>query len=655
MGLMKYLKGTAALLTIAALAFALSGCGGGEKKKTKNFDVPADQLPAGVVSVITPRPNNETLFVRALVQEAARRNYVAKKYNEALIHYDSKKGNAAEHKKLLQKAKMAWKSARDAASVAAFYAIGLSQMERTKGYDPYQKTAMLTVPEIHLMPVAYAKEDKKLNTKEEVFSKYSKMTIVKDILKVPEGKRLLAISKMYHTSGETAIEIMRTVNPNYRAAEQGSSMAADAADVAYKAANIAKTAGKAAGVVVAGAAAVAAAPAAVPAAVAVVAVKTADTVVDAHQTYTVLTKDEEDKDLDQLLKYTETADTAVSIVTFDLTKPVMKMKGVGQYKFVEGATTADKIKGYGYMTGKGFQSGFGELAKLELGNAARLINVEGSYNALGVVTGVYSRMTDSPQDNKEKPKVYDPNAAWALSACEREDGRIETRTSVFDLINKQYDTEENRKKAQALGKKIGDIIESAKEEKEKKAKSATASHKELEKEAEEAANAGGAGNYQKVFDVFLDSARKEMIENFLDGGSKQDLDKLISEMAGEEMKATGVMISTDAQGNIVKASIVGEKKDAPFAPSKVAGSYKVYVPKEKTTAYVTVRPNGGTISVSYYYYWEITNSKGEVTKRQKESEGPFTPSYDPQTGRGTAGKYSFWFTNNGGQMSLSVR
>ena len=47
----------------------------------------------------------------------------------------------------------------------------------------------------------------KLTTKEEVFSKYSKMTIVKDILKVPDGKRLLAISKMYHTSGETAIEI----------------------------------------------------------------------------------------------------------------------------------------------------------------------------------------------------------------------------------------------------------------------------------------------------------------------------------------------------------------------------------------------------------------------------------------------------------------
>ena len=650
MRLTNCLKGAAAVLTVAILAFSLSGCGGG-KKETKKYSVPADQLPAGIVSVITPRPNNETLFVRALVQEAVRRNYVAKKYNEALIHYDPKKGKVAEHKKLLQKSKKAWKSARDAASVAMFYAMGLSRMEREKGYDPYQKTAMLTVPEIRLMPTAYAKEEKKLNTKEEVFAKYSKMTIVKDMLKFPEGKRLLAISKMYHTDGQTAVEIMRTVNPNYRDAEQGKSMAADVADVAYKAANVAKTAGKAAGVVVAGAAAVAAAPAAVPAAVAVVAVKTADTVVDAHQTYTVLKTGEEDKDLNQMLKYTETADTAVSIVTFDLTKPVMNLKGTGQYKFVQGATTADKVRGYGYMTGQGLRSGLGELAKGELKSAVGLVNLEGSYNALGVVSGVYSRVTDEPENkNNEKPKVYDPNAAWVLTAREREDGKIETRTGIFDLINKSYDTEENRKKAKALEKKIDDIIKQAKEEDKKKAAAATASHKELEKQAEEAASAGGANHYKEMFDIFLDSTRKGMLEAFLAGGSSKDLDKLLSDAAGVEMKATGLTISRDAKGNITSASIAGEKVAPPFAPSKVAGSYKVYVPRHKTTAYVTVRPNGGTISASYYYF--VTVGKDQ----KKESVGPFTPSYNPQTGHGTAGAYSFQFTDNGGgQMSLTVR
>ena len=83
---------------------------------------------------------------------------------------------------ILKKTKRAWQEARDAASVAMFYAMGLSQLEREEGYDPYQKSAMLTIPEIRLMPTAYAKENRKLNTKEEVFSKYTKMDIVKDIL-----------------------------------------------------------------------------------------------------------------------------------------------------------------------------------------------------------------------------------------------------------------------------------------------------------------------------------------------------------------------------------------------------------------------------------------------------------------------------------------
>ena len=96
MGLMKYLKGSAAVLTVAVLVLVLNGCGGG-KKEVKKFSVPVDKLPEGVISVIKPKPNNETIFVRALVQESIRRNQVAMLYNEALIHYDPKKGSAAEH------------------------------------------------------------------------------------------------------------------------------------------------------------------------------------------------------------------------------------------------------------------------------------------------------------------------------------------------------------------------------------------------------------------------------------------------------------------------------------------------------------------------------------------------------------------------------
>ena len=93
MGLTKFLKGITAVLTVAALTFALGGCGGGKKKANK-FTVPKEKLPAGVVSVIRPRPNNETLFVRMLVHEAVRRNCVAQMYTKALIHYDLTKGNA---------------------------------------------------------------------------------------------------------------------------------------------------------------------------------------------------------------------------------------------------------------------------------------------------------------------------------------------------------------------------------------------------------------------------------------------------------------------------------------------------------------------------------------------------------------------------------
>ena len=643
MGLKKHLKGTAALLTVAALTLALNGCGG--KKEAKKFSVPVDKLPEGVISVIKPKPNKETLFVRALVQESVRRNYEAKLYNEALIHYDPRKGSAADHERLLKKAKAAWKSARDSASVAMFYAMGLSQLERTEGYDPYQKSkAMLTVPEIHLMPTVYAKENK-LNTKEEVYSNIHgsyKVGIKKEIEQFPEGKQLLAISTMYHTDGKTACDIMKDVNPDYF--NRGRSWEDISYDVAYRSANVAKTAGKVAGI---GLAAVGTAAAATPAAIVAggiaVTVKIVDTGLDAVQTSLVVLTGEEDKGLDKALKVTGTADTICSIATFDLTKPVFKGKTYG-VRFKPEATFSDKLKGYAYLSKENLKS----LPSSSLKDIilTKGLADEGNYNALGLVTGLVNLPKGSENNDK----------AIVVTGCETVDGRFETRTGVFEAIDKSFDTEENRKKAQALAAKIDDIIKRGKEEDEKKAAAATKSSQDLEKDAENVANAGGAGDYKNMFDMFIDSTRKGLIESILGpGGNMSDLDKILSEAAGEEMKATGLIISKDDKGNIKSVQVVGEKKNAgaPFAPSKVVGTYRVYVPKEKNHATVTVRDQGGRLSVSYKYQVEID---GKVSENAKvHAYGPYTPSYDPQTGRGQLGEYSFQFTNNGGQMSLTVR
>ena len=632
MGITKYLKGTAAVLTVAALAFALNGCGG--KKKAEKFSVPVDKLPEGVISVIRPKPNNETIFVRALVQEAVRRNVVARQYNEALIHYDMKKGNAKDHERLLKKTKKAWQEARNAASVATFYAMGLSQLERTEGYDPYQKTAMLRVPEIRLMPTAYAKEKGKLNTKEEVYSKIHgsyKVGIKKEIDKFPEGKQLLAISTMYHTSGQTACEIMKDVNPDYN--RQGKSWEEIGYDVAYRGANVAKTAGKIAGV---GLAAVGTAAVATPVAVIVggivVTVKIVDTGLDAIQTGMVVFTGEEDKELNKALAVTGTADTIVSLATFDLTKPVLG-KGLP-----DGAKLADYTRG----GVQGSKDAIKLLSGGQLKDAAKLINPEGINNALGVTTGVIGL-----RDN------YD---TLTVSSRETEDGRIETRSGALNVKN---GTEEDKLRAKALGlldssSTMDDLKKKAEAAKQVKANSATATSAELEKGAEEAANAGGANQYKEIYQTFVDASIKGLINTILgSGGNMNDLSKILSEAAGEEMKATGIMVSKDNQGNITKVTVVGEKKNAvaPFASSKVAGTYHVYVPKEKKNVTVAVRDNGGKLSVTYSYHWGAAGHEDE----KATVEGPFTPAYDPQTGRGSLGEYVFQFTNNGGQMSLTVR
>ena len=87
-------------------------------------------------------------------------------------------------------------------------------------------------------------------------------------------------------------------------------------------------------------------------------------------------------------------------------------------------------------------------------------------------------------------------------------------------------------------------------------------------------------------------------------------------------------------------------KTPPFAPAKVAGTYKVSV--NNGTITITVKAQGNGITLNYPYY------RNNVLKHRTDHPA----SYDPQTGRGTlineGSTSSFWFTKTGGKMGLSV-
>ena len=635
MGLTKFLKGTAAILTVAVLAVALSGCGsGGRKKEIKGFSVPANKLPEGVISVIRPKPNNETLFVRALVFEAVRRNQVARLYTEALIHFDPKKGSPADHERLLKKMKAAWKSAQESASVATLYALGLSQLERTEGYNPYQKkTAMLTLPEIRLVPTVYAEEKSK------------QVKLPKSL----EGKKLMSISQALRHSSAKACDVADTMKPRYDNAEFY--------DAAYKAANVAKSAGKVAGLVIAGGAATATAPVAV--CIAGGAAFTAnflDTGLDVLQTGVVLLKGEEDKTLEKVQVYTGAANFFLNIAS-NAASWVNDSKSAFNYA----KTLADKkgaAQSSKYLVKR--------LAKNSIDNYSKAFKNWSEHNPTwedaDTITSVPDFCIDFHElrensgeicgDVKELWKSLKGDDALAINMRKTEDGSTETRVGSLAL---KKTNARDKEKAEALGLSgtMDDLRKKAETAEKEKASKTVATSKDLEKEAEEVSNAGDAGKYEKTFNTFMNSTLQGLIKSVLGpGGNIRDLDKLISEAAGEEMKATGIMVSRDEKGNITKAAIVGEKKKvlAPFAPEKVAGTYSVYVAKEKKRVTVRVRNNGGKLSVIYSYHWGPEGHEDE----ELTTVGPFTPSYDPQTGRGHAGEYSFQFTNNGSGMSLSV-
>ena len=233
-----------------------------------------------------------------------------------------------------------------------------------------------------------------------------------------------------------------------------------------------------------------------------------------------------------------------------------------------------------------------------------------------------------------------------------DDGKSETRTGLLSTKDKgkmtDKEKEEEKEKLKALGITEEEFEKAQKEAKENRAAAATMSSKDLEKNAEEVANAGGAGDYKNMFDTFVESTRQGLIESILGpGGNIHDLDKFLSEAAGEEMVATNVIVETDEKGN-KNLLVVGKKKDTtpPFAPAKVAGTYKV--PVNNGTVTIIVKSQGEGITLNYPYY------RNNVLKHRTETPA----SYDSQTGKGTlvneGSTCSFWFTNSNGKMIMGV-
>lgn len=664
----------------------LTGCFG--NKSGSKFAVSPEELPPGVTSVIRPKPTNETLFVRWLAQDACRRYVAARLYTEALAHYDVSKGNIEEHKKLINKTKAAWKSAKDTAAVATFYAIGLSRLERTEGESLYKETAALY--DFGIMKTAYAEEKEKekkktdygsLNykSKDDVMRDYTKKELKEMLDKYPEGKQLLGISNALHIDGQTACDIMNTVNPDYQST--GRTWRDHVYDTAYRSSAVLKTAGKAAGIVIVGAGTMAAsAPAAVLAGGAVLLIKVVDTGLDAVNTGFIVFTGNDEKSLAKPLAVTGTADTVASIVTFDLTKPVLGdnlKEGANLIQYIQGnfkgAKDIYKVLSAGET--KGVVNILKEMAKH--------INPEGVNNAGGVISGLLDMKGN-----------YD---TLAVTEKPTEKGETETRAGTFSSKNP---TEEDKKTAAALDASLDDAKKQAEATEKEQEAAKNQSSEDYAKAAETVEKAGDADKYKENLDKLVDETYKGLEEN-LPGATADNgaVDKAINEAAEKESKASGVIrgdvsgeISGEESGNVsgdsVKGKTAGEvsgkedkdrdsgeesgeavkgqesgtedkgqdsgkesgtedkdPKDAPYAVEKVIGvkcSHSAY----GYTTYFTLTSGGGGLVIN------ISNPKGGL------HEVAEVISYDPWTGTGMASNHgevgTFSVTGEPGNMTLHV-
>lgn len=628
----KVRKATAVLLT-GMMVFSLVGCG---KKKQPQFTVPREKLPSGVFERKIPAPNKEKQLVRFLTYETMRQYAAAEKYTRALIHYDIAKGNAQEHKKLALKAKEAWKNVRDFGSIATYLATQLHERSRRKDYNPYLAAAP-GEKGFSLMATASAAKKieppKNIKTKEEIYAKDSPADIRKMLDNYKEEKQLLGLTRVLHADGKTACDIMREVYPEK--VQSGRSWEDIGWDTAYRSANVAKTAGKVAGTGLACVAVMASGGGALTVvAGGAASVKIVDTSIDGLQTAHVLFTGEESKQLNEALKYTGTADTALSVVTF-----VGGVAGGGVKGAKDTINSMNKIMGQPELKGK-------ELFYLAKDSTLN--------DGVGVLNGL-----KDAQDN-----------FCSTSVIKNADNSTSVRST--SLNTKNLSTQAAKDKLAAVGLDTQEVRNSIAEKKEKAVADAVASTKDFVQEAEKIENAGNAGKYTVDLKQFVGKARDKLMQELCPGGDTSRLDKILSEMAGTEITETRVSLKTDGQGNITEFNVTGNVKNPKtpkeqgntsssgyydsaaefYAAANVERTYTVTKGVDEPTE-VKVTNRGGRLYIEAYAKRNSLDGKPAFT-----TEG-FVSSYNAKTGIGTYesklfGKYGFRFTGKQKPFDLEV-
>ena len=135
------------------------------------------------------------------------------------------------------------------------------------------------------------------------------------------------------------------------------------------------------------------------------------------------------------------------------------------------------------------------------------------------------------------------------------------------------------------------------------------------------------------------------------GITKAEYDKIMKSYPNDVRDLVQQRLENYKKSDSYKEELKKHKKaekdtTPPFAPEKVAGTYKVAV--NGGTITITVKAQGDGITVSYPYY------RNKVLKHRTDRPA----SYDPQTGKGTlvneGSTCSFRFTPKGGKMGMSV-
>ena len=606
----------AVLLTVMLIT-VMAGCG----KKSVSFKVDKEKLPKGVVHVKTPLPNKALMIGEFLTQEALRRYVTAYAYTQAVTHYDFEKGNAKDFAALARKMKTSWQSAKDAASLALFYDIKLSEMSRRTDYKRY---AMADTGSSVFVKTAYAAKKSKeevynsAKTKEEIYATHSKSDIKKYLESYPEEKQLCGLAKVLQTNGKTACEIMKDVYPEK--VEIGSRSWGDIGyDIAYRGANVAKTAGKAAGLGIAVLMKPATGGASMAVATGVGFIKLADTVADVTQTTHVLINGEENKAMQKVLSVTEKADAIAGILTFNI--------------------NAESIS-------KSLTSSSAELAKMaRLGDANNITTAIQLNNITSTGASVLSYLVEQEQQE----------ACLVVKGGVSDDGR-ETRTAIVPTDN--LGSEETKAILAAMDDTPENVQKDIQAIRDNNAVAATATSEEYATFAEEVAKAGDGAKNGEALDKVIGSTVSTLAATL--AGSGVPLEDVLLKMATAELANTAVIVVDNPDGNKTAIVVPPQAKTAtkPYAIENIVGKYHTEVVYKSPRPLVTnqtepidvvfEKASGGNLKLTFTWY---SDGDGGV-KAHTETE--IVTHYDPATGVGRIGKYEFRFSGTKGNMHLSV-